>query len=503
MNLSKTRYCKGIQCPKILWMDKNMPDMFDQSVMDETRLSVGNEVGDLAMGFFGDFTEVPYSKDFAEMTETTKRLLSVGTPVIAEATFACEGSACMVDILRASESGYEIIEVKSSTGSVGDGVEQVKPIYLHDMAYQVYVLTHCGIDITGVYIMQLNRDYVRHGELNIQELFAMTDCTGRVMDMQSDIPANISAIRSAAEQTDEPIIEIGNACNSPYECGYKKWCYRHLPKNTVFDIGWSMWGSKKDDAYNAGIVTFEDILEKGVGLSWKQRRQVETVVNDLPPQIDGGAIRAFLSTVRYPLYHLDFETYQQAIPQWDDVSPYAQIPFQYSLHIQNEPCGETKHVEFLADEGKDPRRPLAERLCADIPMNACVLAYNMSFEKGRIKVLAGLFPDLASHLMNLHENMIDLANPFQSGAYYNREMGGSYSIKSVLPALIPNDPELDYNALNLIQNGSDAMDAFASLHKRTGDEITEIRKALLAYCRLDTLAMVRILEKLYEITEGN
>jgi len=117
--------------------------------------------------------------------------------------------------------------------------------------------------------------------------------------------------------------------------------------------------------------------------------------------------------------------------------------------------------------------------------------------------LAGLFPDLASHLMNLHENMIDLANPFQSGAYYNREMGGSYSIKSVLPALIPNDPELDYNALNLIQNGSDAMDAFASLHKRTGDEITEIRKALLAYCRLDTLAMVRILEKLYEITEGN
>ena len=478
-----------------------MPEKFDQSVVDETRLSVGNEVGDLAMGYFGEFIEVQFSQDFSEMIETTKRLLDSGTPVIAEAAFNYDRNTCMVDILRACRGGYELIEVKSSTGSIGDGAEKTKPIYLHDMAYQAYVLARCGVKIKSVFIMQLNCDYVRQGELDIQELFVTTDCTEQVFNMQGDIPANISAIRSVAEQEDEPIIDIGSFCDNPSECGYKGWCFRHLPENTVYDIGWSMWGSKKDDAYSKGIITFEDVLKKGVNLSWKQQRQVETVVNNLPPQIDVDAIWSFLSTVKYPLYHLDFETYQQAIPQWDFVSPYAQIPFQYSLHIQNEPCGDVVHKEYLGIEGQDPRRPLAKRLCADIPKNACVLAYNMSFEKGRLKALARLCPDLAEHLMNLHDNMIDLATPFQSGAYYCREMGGSYSIKSVLPALIPNDPELDYKSLNLIHNGGEAMNAFATMHKKTSDEIVEIRNALLAYCRLDTLAMVKILEKLYAVTE--
>jgi hypothetical protein len=127
------------------------------------------------------------------------------------------------------------------------------------------------------------------------------------------------------------------------------------------------------------------------------------------------------------------------------------------------------------------------------------MAYYMSFEKGRIKELAEQYPDLSAHLMSLHDNMIDLALPLQSGAYYCRAMKGSYSIKSVLPALCPGDPELDYHALNLIHNGSEAMEAFASLPDKQPEEIAEIRAALLAYCRLDTLAMVKVLEKLYEI----
>ncbi|MCL2142183.1 MAG: DUF2779 domain-containing protein, partial [Methanimicrococcus sp.] len=163
------------------------------------------------------------------------------------------------------------------------------------------------------------------------------------------------------------------------------------------------------------------------------------------------------------------------------------------------PRGTERHKEFLAKEGIDPRRPLADHLCADIPKNACVIAYNMAFEKGRIKELAALFPDLSDHLMSIHDNMIDLIIPFQSGAYYCKEMGGSYSIKSVLPALCPNDPKLDYNALNLIHNGSDAMNAYAALVNKSPEEIAKIRAALLAYCRLDTLAMVKILEKLYDV----
>jgi len=314
--------------------------------------------------------------------------------------------------------------------------------------------------------------------------------------MQQDVAGHISEITAAAEQTTEPDIVIGSLCDKPYECGYKGWCFGHLPKNNVFEIGWGVRGSKKDEAYGAGLVSFEDVLSADIGLSEKQIRQITTAAQNMPPHIDKTSILDFLSTVRYPLYHLDFETYQQAIPEWDNISPYSQIPFQYSLHIQAAPRGAAAHQEFLAKEGVDSRRSFAERLCADIPKNACIIAYYMGFEKGQIKRLAALFPDLSDHLMSLHDNMMNLAIPFQSGAYYCKKMGGSYSIKAVLPALCPDDPELDYNALN-IRNGSEAMNAYAELANKPPEEIEKIRAALLAYCRLDTLAMVRILEKLY------
>ena len=325
----------------------------------------------------------------------------------------------------------------------------------------------------------------------------LIDCTDQVIEKQGEISKNITNIKAFAEQADEPDMAIGSGCNG---CGYKDWCFRALPENNVFDIGWSMWGSKKDEAYNMGLVSFEDVMNAGFKLSERQARQVETIVKDLCPHINKPEIRAFLSTVKYPLYHFDFETYQQAVPLWDNVSPYQQIPFQYSLHIQNEPCGVTTHKEFLGKEGADPRRTLAERLILDIPTNSCVMAYNMGFEKSQINRLANLFPDLSKHLMSIHENMIDLMVPFRSGAYYSREMGGSFSIKKVLPALFPDDSELDYSSLNIIQNGGDAMNAYATLHEKPVNEIAEIRAALLAYCRLDTLAMVKILERLYAIT---
>ena len=499
MSLSKSRYCKGIQCPKMLWMDINKPELFDQSVMNETILNTGNVVGDLAMGYFGEFAEVPFSQDKSAMLVETQRLLSAGTRIITEASFSFDGNYCIVDILRTVNDGYELVEVKSSTFAPSGSPDEVKPIYMHDMAYQAYVLNNCGLKIKKVSIMQLNREYVRRGELDLGELFVLIDCTDRVSRMQSDIAQSIADIKTIAGQDAEPVAGIGSRCDNPYECGYKGWCFRELPENNVFQIGWSMWKNKKDDAYHAGYTSFEDVLAGGVPLSGKQRRQLLTVTQNLPPHVDSAAIRKFLSQISYPLYHLDFETFQQAVPLWDGISPYAQIPFQYSLHIQDELCGEAVHNEFLGEEGIDPRRTLAERLCTDIPRGACVIAYNMSFEKSRLKELARTFPDLAGHLMNIHDNMVDLATPFQSGAYYCREMGGSYSIKSVLPALCPDDRELDYTALNIIHNGNEAMNTYATLHEKQPEEIAEIRAALMAYCRLDTLAMVKVLGKLYQL----
>ena len=496
MGLSKTKYCKGVQCPKILWMDTNMPERFDRLVINEKTLQTGIEVGDLAMSYFGEFSEVPYSQDFKFMIAETQRLMKTGTAVIAEAAFSYEDDFCMVDILRKVQNGFELIEVKSSTASALEKPEKIKPIYIHDIAYQDYVLRKCGITITKKSIMLLNRDYVRRGGLNLQELFVLIDCTEIVNDLKEETENNITEIKLRASQLAEPEVLIGSRCNSPYECGYKNWCYRKLPAKNVFHIGWGMWGSKKDDAYRSGFVSFDEVLNGGLKLTEKQGRQILTETESLPPHIDHDAIRSFLSKIKYPLYFLDMETYMQAVPQWDFLSPYSQIPFQYSIHIQEKL--ETRHLEYLCKEGIDSRREIAERLCEDISPGACIIAYNASFEKARIKELSLLFHDLAEHLMSLHDNMIDLAEPFRSGAYYCREMGGSYSIKSVLPALCSNEPELDYSALNLIHNGNEAMNAFCDLHTKPPEQIAEIRKALLAYCRLDTLAMVKILDKLYE-----
>lgn len=187
---------------------------------------------------------------------------------------------------------------------------------------------------------------------------------------------------------------------------------------------------------------------------------------------------------------------QLAIPQYPGTRPYQQIPFQYSLHYIEEPGGELKHREFLAESGKDPRRAIAESLCRDIPQNVCVTAYNKGFECGRLKELAAQFPDLAGHLLNIQENIRDLLIPFQSGYYYNRAMGGSFSIKSVLPALFPDDPTLDYHNLEGIHNGSEAMTIFPKIKDMPPEEQAAARKNLLAYCELDTYAMVKVWEAL-------
>lgn len=172
---------------------------------------------------------------------------------------------------------------------------------------------------------------------------------------------------------------------------------------------------------------------------------------------------------------------------------------QYSLHYIESEGGEIKHKEFLGVSGEDPRRALAEQLVKDIPTDACVLAYKMSFEKGRIKELAELFPDLSNSLMKIRDNVKDLIDPFHDGYYYNKAIGNSFSIKSVLPAMFPNDPELYYNNLEGVHNGSEAMTLFPKIKDLPLDEQELTRHNLLKYCELDTYAMVKIFLKLVEL----
>ena len=167
ITLTKSKYCKGIQCSKILWMDNNMPEKFDDGVINEHVLTVGNVVGDLAMEFFGEFTEVEWTKDKEVMLSKTQKLLNTGTKNITEAAFSTKDCYCLVDILRKTKTGYEIIEVKGSTVFPDDTADSVREFYLHDMAFQYYVIKNCSLNVEKISIMQLNKEYVRYGDLEI------------------------------------------------------------------------------------------------------------------------------------------------------------------------------------------------------------------------------------------------------------------------------------------------------------------------------------------------
>ena len=493
--LSKSKYCSLWQCPKILWMNKHKSEelVLDSSAL--ARMEAGNEVGDLAMGLFGDYVEVTAYKgerlNLQKMIADTKAEMDKGTPVICEASFEFGGLYCAVDILCKEENGWAIFEVKSSTKSD-------KEIYIADIAYQKYVLQNCGVNVTGTYLICIDNNYVLDGDLDINRLFKVTDVWDLVSQEEKNIRANLKIAERILRSETEPEIDISEHCKKPYDCGYWKYCSRHIPSPSVFDL-YRLQTSKKFDYYRKGIITYNDLFLSGVVTNEKHLRQIEFALTDKGTYVDKNGIQDFLDTLSYPLYFLDFETEQPVIPKYNGTKPYQQIPFQYSLHYIDSEDGELKHKEFLAESGSDPRQALAESLCKDIPMNVCVTAYNKAFECGRIKELADAFPDLAEHLLNIRENTKDLLDPFQKGYYYNKAMGGSFSIKSVLPAIFPNDPTLDYHNLDGVHNGSEAMSIFPKIKDMPPEEQEKARKNLLEYCKLDTFAMVKVWEELVRV----
>ena len=501
--LSKSKYTAFRQCQKNLWMKAYKPEeeVIDPSL--QSRFESGNEVGDLAMGLFGPFEEVTSldaegKLDLGEMLRKTEDCLARGVENICEASFSWDGNYCAVDILHRQGGGYAIYEVKSSSNSL------VEPIsddelrhYAWDIAYQKYVLIQCGVNVTGVYLVQLNKDYVRGKDLDIQMLFLKTEMTRLVDEEYPNVPANIARARKVLECHQEPAKPISMACRKPYPCAFWQYCSKHIPKPSVFDL-YRMPFEKALKYYNNSIVTFEDVQS----CKLTARQQVQ-VVSHLTGKgtVDKKSIRDFLDqNIRYPLYFLDFETMQDVVPQYEGTKPYQQMPFQYSLHWIEKPGGELKHTAFLAESGKDPRRDLAEQLCHDIPLNACITAYNKGFECGRINELAEAFPALRYHLLNIRDNIVDFLDPFRAGYYYLPEMEGSFSIKKVLPALFPNDPQLDYsNLTGSVHNGGEAMTIFPKIKDMAPADQQKARQSLLDYCHLDTLAMVKIWQKLEEI----
>ena len=492
MNLSKSQYLRGIQCEKSLWLYKYRRELQDSpSDSQLARFGSGVEVGALALKLFDCTDKIDFeTSDFTQKIAQTDSLLKNGAKAIAEATFAHNGILVMIDILQITDEGLIINEVKSSTS--------LKPVYIDDLAIQYFVLSNAvrGLKVIGANLVHINSDYTRNGALELDKLFCKIDCIKSVIEKQSEVADNLAKFKHIlSDSANPPQIPIDLHCDNPYPCDFSGFCRANLPKeNSVFDIS-RLDSRKKYALYHSGIVNFSDIRDFSA-FNDKQRLQIKCALRR-EVHIDRDAIRAFLATLRYPIYHLDFESFAEPVPSFDSQRPYMQVPFQYSLHID---YGDSRleHREFLADCYGDPRESLAKSLTQNIPQGAFILAYNASFEKGVMKNLGAIFPQYAEILEGFVANVADLMTPFAQKTYYHYAMNGSYSIKAVLPALVPEMANA-YKNLGLIHNGGEANEAFPRLKFMDESTRESYRTALLEYCKLDTLAMVKVVEKLKEL----
>ena len=477
--LSKSLFIRGLQCHRSLYLHKNHPELKSQlSNTQQVIFRSGDEVGELARQIFPCGVLVPYEGlSIASQIRLTNSLIDNGVKTIYEASFDYDGIFIKVDILRKGRGGWEVYEVKSSTG--------VKDVHCRDAALQCYVLENLGMKITKVAIVHIDNSYVRQGDIDVHSLFTIASVKSEVEKLKKGIKKQISRMRKMLIG-EEPNTDIGLHCSTPYDCDFIDHCWKHIPEDSVFSLAGR--GIDKFDYYRRGIIKLADIpLED---LNKRQALQAKATLKK-KNSFDKEAVQEFLDELWYPLCHLDFETFTSPIPLFDRIRPYQQVPFQYSLHIQDKKGAEPEHFEFLAQPGEDPRKKLLNQLLREIPVGACVLAYNMGFEKKVLQDLALFVPRREKRINRIREDMRDLMQPFRSQAVYHWQMKGSYSIKAVLPALVP---ELSYKGMEIADGGM-AMDAYHQMCAMINSgEIEKIRKALLSYCELDTLAMVKILE---------
>ncbi len=486
--LSKSQYIRGLQCHKALWLLKHRPELRQQpDAQAESLFETGHTVGELACQLFPGGVEIEFnSKDFDSMVLKTQKLIESGIEVIYEATFKEKGIFAMADILVKQNDGWAMYEVKASTG--------VKPYHQDDAAIQWYALSNV-LPLARACIVHVNNQYSRQGELDIHQLFNIKDITEIVLAKQEQIPNSLGSMKTMLSE-DEPTIDIGPYCSDPHDCDFSSYCWAHIPEQSVFNL-YRMSGKKKFEFYRKGKIKYSDLALED-GLSNVQSVQIAAASNN-QTMIDPGVIQDFLNTLEYPINFLDFETFMEAIPRFDGQMPYMQMPFQYSLHVKHED-GTIEHKEFLGDEHSDPRENLIIQMLNDLTPSGSIMAYNMAFEKRMIREMAEAYPKYRGKLISLLDRFVDLLDPFRQLGYYHPDFNGSFSIKSILPALFPGDPDLDYKSLN-IQHGGMAMDTFANLHKvKDQDKRDRIRFDLLAYCRLDTFAMVKILQQLWVIS---
>jgi hypothetical protein len=481
-HLSKSRFVAGSQCHKLLWLkvheplaeelqpDKVLQDLFDQ----------GAQVGALARDEFpgGVLIDLPHG-EYAARIEATQAAIESGAAAIYEASFAADDVFVAVDVLVREGDAWRLIEVKSSSS--------LKDEHLLDAAIQLHVLQRCGLDVRAVEIMHLNKEF-RHPAQG--ELFAREDVTSQVLPLLAGIPAEIS--RQLAMLAGEmPEASVGLHCHEPRECPFMERCW---PQNV----------DHIRHLYNVGKVACHKYMSEGVHSVWQippkkklppaAQRQLRAM-KEQRLVVEDDLVTA-LGPFTGRLGFLDFETISRAVPVWPEMTPWMQAAAQFSYH-ESQPDGTYTHQEWLAEGPRDARPLLAEAMIRATRHAERVVSYS-AFEKTKIRDLQEAVPDLRDELAALEMKLIDLL-PVVRENLYHPDFRGSFSLKYVLTPIVP---ELTYKDM-VIVDGLTASVEIARLlfvaDRIPAHERDRVRQDLLAYCKQDTWAMVRLLEEMREL----
>ena len=476
--LSKSRLLAGDQCEKLLWLrvhEKDAPEL-EVGPAQQALFDGGHEVGELAQTYFPGGVLVD-TDDLGQAISDTKELVKAAERAIYEASFSEGGLFTAVDVLEPVDDGWVINEAKATTS--------VKPQHLLDVAAQIYVLRAAGLQVVGARLVHLNSKCTFP---DLDELFTFADVFDEAERLVPSIAGRVERLVGVLAGP-EPQAGLGAHCKKPYACPFWSRCSKVLPKNHIGQL-YRLHASKRQRLEGMGVETIGEIPAH-FSLTETQERQRAAVASGELVVLREGLRAALERDLEGRCLYLDFETISFPIPRWEGCRPWQQIPVQFSLHIDG---GE--HREFLAEGGGDPRRPFVEALLEAVPEDGPIVVYNKGFEAGRLRELAGWFPEYEVELGAMEARLVDLL-PIVRNHVYHPGFGGSFSIKAVQATL---NPEAGWGELE-VQSGDVAAAQLKMLLLNPGEleDPDEVRSSLLAYCKQDTWAMVELLRTLHSI----
>lgn len=488
ITITKSKFVAGCQCLKRLFLLTHSPELgAKKSEADFSLMDQGRQVGKLAQRLFPGGVEVR-TGDAEEAIRITRELIANPTvPAIFEAAFEDSGVFVRVDILHRRRDGrWRLIEVKSSAS--------VKVEHPEDVAIQYQVLSNCRLDVASCHLAHINRNYVyQSGNIDPWRFFRIRNLTREVARLQTKLVFQVRSEFRVLTMPAAPDLPTGKHCVQPVVCEFYDHCN---PPRSNDHIGCLPYihASAMEQLEKMGVESIRDIPDD-FELTEIQRRAATSVQTGQPwfsPEL-----RDELGCLKYPLFFMDFETVNPCIPRFSGMRPYDHISFQFSVHVQRTPDAAIEHFEFLATDKVDPRREFIASLCDVLGEHGSILVYNQQFESARLSDLAAWLPEFDERINNIQARLFDLL-PIVRNRVYHPAFAGSYSLKSVLPALLP---EMTYENME-VADGQDAGLAWEMLVRSSDPAGRErLRTALLAYCSQDTIALVRILQNLRTVSE--